>query len=51
MLVLYEHPNYSTKSIMFSYPTFEKNYNDAVVIKMGVSNNPKKIKFNKPFLL
>ena len=50
LLVLYEHPNYSTKNIMFSYPMFEKNYNNTAVIKMGVSNETKKINY-KIFLL
>lgn len=50
LLVLYEHPNYSTKNIMFSCPIFAKNYNTAV-IKMGVSNETKKINYNKLFLL
>lgn len=51
LLVLYEHPNYSTKNIMSSYPVFEKNYSNTVVIKMEVSNKMKKINYNKLFLL
>lgn len=51
LLVLYERPNYSTKNITFSYSVFEKNYNNIVMIKMGVINKTKKINYNKLFLL
>jgi len=49
--VLYEHSNYFTKHIVFSYSIFEKNFNNTAVIKMGVSNEIKKINYNKLFLL